>query len=222
MLVLAGWAGISTGARAQSELLIECHDEAAALRNNPIVARTDSIHLVLHLDKGPRVFRDSLGPPGDPPAAQFVYCGYEPHTAMHFIARVGETVDGGFLVNQHTGAVLHAGKSVLFSPLRDQYFSVVQPDGLDGEEWHLYRIDGMELWKGFSFLPVFRKDLGYETSYADLSHPRWVNGAVVVTATCLLTSQPASRKVGTVDLTLRNDAGKYDWSPPKACRRPSP
>jgi len=201
---------------------MECHDQAAAMRTNRFVTRTDSIHLVLHLDKGDRVFRDTLGVPGDPPTAQYVYCGYEPHTAMHFIEREGETLDGGFLVNQHTGATLRAGKSVLFSPARDQYLAVVQPDGLDGEEWRLYRIDGTELWKGFSFLPVFRKDLGYETSYAELSHPRWINGDVVVTATCLLASQPASQKVGTVDLTLRNGVAKYEWAPPNACRHPSP
>jgi hypothetical protein len=115
----------------------------------------------------------------------------------------------GKLINEATGKVTPAGLSVVFSPDRRAYFADEQPDGLDGNVWLIYALDGRKSWSGFSFIPHV-DDAGRMT--ATLSAPAWeASGRFGALAQCIGNS-PAQWKV-----TLTNHGGKWDWLPKRAC-----
>jgi len=116
---------------------------------------------------------------------------------------------GGKLINEADGAALPGGGSVTFSPDKRAYFGKVQPDGLDGEEWSIYAVDGRRSWTGFSFIPNPKKQ-GYMS--ATLTDERWeANGTFTAQATCI----PADKITWRVKLV--NNAGKWDWRPTRRC-----
>lgn len=114
----------------------------------------------------------------------------------------------GKLINEQTGAVTEGGESVLFSEDRRAYLTSEQPDGLDGNLWKVYAVNGKLSWSGYSYIP----DKNPDYSYAQLDTPTWMpNGELVANATCSL---DLNRK-WKVKLVKNND--QWDWAPRKKC-----
>lgn len=117
----------------------------------------------------------------------------------------------GNLINEATGQVTAGGERVVFSADKRAYFTSEQPDGLDGNVWSIYRIDGRRSWSGFSFIP---RNGNPDYKSADLFNLKWqTNGELSAEANC----------AGQIDMNMKWKVklvkidGKWDWSPKRKC-----
>lgn len=107
------------------------------------------------------------------------------------------------------------GRAAIFSRNAQRYFASVQPNGLDGNEWHVYSRDGVELWKGLSGISAKDPKLGYEYFIATLDAPRWsAEAELQATLKC------ASGDSSAITVTLRPVNGRYSWTPAVHCPVP--
>ncbi len=114
----------------------------------------------------------------------------------------------GKLINERTGAVTDAGRSVLFSEDRRAYLISEYSNGMDGNEWKVYSVKGDLSWYGYDST---RSDEQGQSG-ATLRDPVWMpNGELVATAACF-TDQARKWKVKLV----RQDI-VWDWAPRKKC-----
>ncbi|HAT29614.1 MAG TPA: hypothetical protein DCW29_01795 [Janthinobacterium sp.] len=75
----------------------------------------------------------------------YTYCD---HSDGYFLLRKADGDMSGILIDEKTGAIMPGGQKVLFSPDRHAYLATEQPDGLDGEFWQVYALDGRISWGG--------------------------------------------------------------------------
>ena len=116
----------------------------------------------------------------------------------------------GKLIDEASGAVTPGGEDVILSPDRRAYFASEQPDGLDGNVWKIYAINGKQSWSGYSFIT---EPGNADMAMAYLSAPAWDDkGRFSATAQCA-----NSRK--TWKTTLTKNAGAWDWSPIVKCKK---
>jgi hypothetical protein len=200
-----------------SGLRLDCNaDEAVALRRAPLgAARVSKQRLTVRWRGGTRVFRDSGVVDGYLDGVSYQYCGYDPASGFHLIHKHANAIFGGVLLNHTNGRLLPAGQHVLFAPDTVRYFATVQPDGLDGEEWYVYSIRGVQVWKGLSGITAKHPSLKYDYFIATLEAPHWsARGELQATLTCT----SGAHSVTTV--TLRGKRGIYAWEPLVACPPP--
>lgn len=115
----------------------------------------------------------------------------------------------GKLINEANGQVTPGGERAVFSADRRAYFTSEQPNGLDGNVWNIYAIDGRRSWSGFNYIPL-NGNRGYKT--AELSNPKWEsNGEFSAEAYCVLRTE-TKWKVKLVKI-----AGAWDWRPKRKC-----
>ena len=180
--------------------------------------RLNPYTLQVNWKNGKALFVDPV--PFDAEGATWSYCGYSANAKLHLI----QHNDGDFsgeLLNDQTGNILQAGQHVLISPNLRNYFASSQPDGLDGEEWEVYSIDGISVWKGYSFIedPSNKGHI-----YAELSWPFWnAQGKLESSYQCFSASNdylvnktplPDRTKV-----TLKEINGAYAWTPEAKCAK---
>jgi hypothetical protein len=211
-------ASVSHGQNLDLTCATSAGDERAALSRAPTGTSRPLPHrLTVAWKGGIRVFVDQ--PPHDEglSGVHYLYCGYEPTLGFHLIHKQDRSVFTGVLLNDTTGQVLSAGERVIFSGDRRQYFAAIQPDGLDGQEWHVRSRDGVLIWKGRS--AVAEKGPKYDYVIANLDKVHW-NGAGQLQATLTCEGGRGKSVTGSVTLT-RTDKG-WAWLPEIHCPRTSP
>ena len=207
-------AGTAACARVPSLPLSCSVAESVALKTAPLrAARVSPNELQVQWRAGTRVFRDSGVVAGDMGGIDYRYCGYDPGSGFHLIFKHDDTLFGGVLLDHVTGRELPAGQLVIFAPDTTRYFATVQPDGLDGEEWHVYSTRGSPLWEGVSNIRAKDSSLTFDYAVAELTNPRW-SSAGELQATLMCTGRPHSETV-----TLRRQAGDFAWLPAVPCPR---
>jgi hypothetical protein len=195
-------------------LSLDCSTpESVAMRAAPLGAtRTSKNELTVVSRAGTHVFRNEEVEEGMLGGVSYLYCGYDVLSGFHFIQKNDKDALTGLLLANSSGQQLPAGQRVIFAANRRSYFSTVQPDGLDGEEWHLYSISGKALWKGLSGISAKHPKLNYEYFVATLQAPRWsATGELQATLIC-----ESDRKTNAV-VTLRPKGRGYAWVPSVAC-----
>jgi len=148
-------------------------------------------------------------PPHDEPLSGVHYLFCDRRDGFLLITMQDDTRFGGKLINEQTGAITDAGQDVVISHDERAYFAAVQPNGLDGEEWSIYAINGKKSWSGYSFIP--QKDNPGQF-YAYLEHPTWLpSGEFTATASC------ASKIDMKWTVKLVKNQGEWSWKPLKRC-----
>ena len=169
--------------------------------------------LAVRWAKGVREFADKAPYMEDEEdGSRFLYCGFDPELSLHLIYKIDEASSRGVLLDDATGRVLPAGETVIFSGDFQRYFASVQPEGLDGNEWHVYSRDGTEIWKGLSGISAKHPTLGYDYFIATLESPRW-SAANELEATLKCASGDTTAHT----VMLRPVKGGYNWSPAVHC-----
>jgi hypothetical protein len=196
-------------------LKLECQNanevqaESARLRSlsGDMVRRRSKHQLTVITRAGSRQFTDQ--PPHDEPLSGVHYHFCARKDGWVLLTKDNQGVFTGVLVNETTGQVAPAGETVLFSEDRRAYLATEQPDGLDGNVWSVYSVDGRKSWSGYSFIS---RDAAQGTIDSTLSDPAWTpTGELTATATCLedLAVQ--------WQVKLVKKAGAWDWQPRKRC-----
>ena len=213
-LSLAFFVLLATQASANS-LKLACENanevkaESARLRSQPddVVRRRSKHQLTVTTQAGTKQFIDQ--PPHDEPLAGVHYFFCDRKDGWVLVTKDDQAVFTGALINLTTGQVTPAGETVLFSPDRRAYFATEQPDGLDGEVWSVYSIDGRKSWSGYSFIS---SETQQDTIDSYLSNPTWTaTGELTATAAC----------VGKLEVQWRvklvKKADDWNWQPRKRC-----
>lgn len=218
-LSLAFFVLLATQASA-NPLQLECQNaseakaESARLRSqsNDVVRRRSKHQLTVATPMGTRQFIDQ--PPHDEPLAGVHYYFCDRKEGLVLLTKVDQALFTGVLIDQTTGKVTPAGETVLFSEDRRAYLATEQPDGLDGNVWSVYSIDGHQSWSGYSFISRKGEQDSIE-SY--LSDPTWTpTGELTATATC------AENPEVQWQVTLVKKASAWNWQPRKRCGPASP
>ena len=203
-LVLVGILLLSVRGFADSGTQLDCSGkESDRLKKAPSGTTRVSPHeLRIPLLQGFKTFSDE--PPFDQEfdGKEWWYCGYEPTSRVYLVGLRDQDVFTGMLLRQETGQLLEAGQSVVISPDASKYFASRQPNGMDGEEWRIYKMDGSLVWKGDS-----DTDRRYK--------PSW-NAKGQLQARYRCGSEPDD-KAKTVTLTDRG-SGRWDWLAEKPCQ----
>jgi hypothetical protein len=188
--------------------------ESDALTMAPLGAERVSTHeLRVRWRGGVRVFRDSGVVAGDMGGIDYRYCGYDSVSGFHLIFKHDDALFAGVLLANATGRELPGGQQVIFAPDATRYLATEQPDGLDGEEWHIYSTRGGQLWEGVSNIRAKDSSGTFDYAVAELSNPHW-SGAGELEATLTCTGKPLSETV-----TLRRQASGFAWLPAVPCPR---
>jgi hypothetical protein len=215
LLLIQSIAIVSFGGTA--DLVLDCREkiykeDRAILSLAPLGAkRISKHHLRVNWTGGSKDFIDK--PPYDEPldGTWYSYCGFNPILNFHLIHKTITDVFAGVLLDNTTGKLIPAGEYVFFSSDKKKYFASVQPNGLDGEEWHLYSRDGVPIWKGLS--GILGNNGRYRYFVAELDDPRWsADGEFQATLTC--TADKNKRKT-TVTLTFVKT--NWEWLPRIEC-----
>ena len=108
----------------------EATAESARLRSLPgeLVRRSSKHQLTVNTREGMKRFIDQ--PPHDEPLAGVHYFFCDRKEGLVLLTKVDQSVFTGVLVNETTGKVTPAGKTVLLSEDRRAYFATEQPNGL--------------------------------------------------------------------------------------------
>lgn len=180
--------------------------ERAALGQAPRGARRVETHVLeVITKKGPKRFVDK--PPhddGDIGGLHWRYCGYNARARAHLIEMTDESSYSGDLLFDETGELVHAGHTVLFAPGDKEFLAIEQEDGVDGENWTVYDIDGKAKWKGYAGTTA--KVDGIDTVIATFDHPQWTKQGDL-TARFVCTSTKAH---GVVTL-MQSPSGALSW-----------
>jgi len=184
----------------------EREQEAQAIRKlaGDVVKRRSAHALDISVAGKVKKFIDR--PPHDEPFSGVHYYFCDRKAGFILLFKTDESVFSGTLINEHTGAITPGGEQVILSPDRRAYFVSEQPDGLDGEQWKIYFVDGKLSWSGFSFIS------NHDHAHAYLEKPMWgLNGEFMAEAMC--TQKPEKRWT----VKLVNKDGRWEWSPKKKC-----
>jgi hypothetical protein len=186
-------------------------DEKVTLATAPHGATRPSPHrLDVTWSRGVRSFVD-VAPYGigAEEGVRHFYCGYDPATKMHLIYRYNEDEVDGLMLNDRTGVVLGAGYSVIYTADQRRYLAIVQPDGVDGQEWRIYFADGRLEAKG----PTGRCDRAFQCT--EIESPRWTaEGRLEADAICWSDDRKAHR----VPVRLSAPDSSWSWTPEKPCK----
>lgn len=202
-------ASLACEAKPTSLTCPEINDDLTIIKKlaPDAVIRLSNHKLRVTTKNGTTTFTDS--PPYDEPLSGVHYHLCDHQNGFILVGMEDETRSTGKLINEQTGAVTNAGFHVLISNDGRAYFSAVQPDGLDGEEWNIYTISGQLSWNGYSFIPQKNDPHRF---YATLDHPSWLDsGEFTATASC---ASNYSIK-WTVKLIKINE--EWSWHPLKKC-----
>jgi hypothetical protein len=194
MFSLGGWA-------EDGPVVLSCNDsnrkfnETTRIRSlaEDVVVRKSKNVLKVNVSGKVLIFRDESE---DKPfgGSRYAFCD-----RRNGLILLHEHDDGGVsgkLINEATGIITPGGIDVMVSKDGRAYFASDQVDGMDGQYWTIYWMDGRKAWQGKSVAGA-------------LSEPRWLeNGEFSATAHCLEDYE----KSWTVKLIKRNN-GKLDWSP---------
>jgi len=192
------------------------------LKYAPSGAKRLSRHVLqVNWKNGKALFEDPM-PYDDELGHGFAYCGYSAKAKVHLIQQGGDmSYFSGVLINEETGEQSAAGQHVLLSPGLKFYFASSQPDGLDGQEWEVYSINGISMWKGYSFIenPSNKGNI-----YAELSWPFWnAQGKLESSYQCLSASNDyLVHKIplpGRTKVILEEVDGAYAWAPEAKCAK---
>lgn len=215
--LLSGLSGTTWAAGART---LDCPNgdlqDKAVLKQAPSGAKRVGKHVLeVNWQGGKQVFRDT--PPYDDELSNlhWEYCGYDAETGFHHLLKADKGLFTGVLLHEQGGKVQPAGQRVIFSPDRKQYFASRQPNGLDGEEWLLYRQDGQLLWTGMSGI----EDPRAHNWLATLDNPRWsADNLLQADQQCIADQASGNNSAKTTRLTLtpvaddRNpDKVRYTW-----------
>lgn len=197
------------------DLQMDCRitdlDVPSMLKFAPSGAKRVSPYILqVNWQKGKSLFEDPL-PYDEENGHTWAYCGYSAKAKMHLIKQNNGNFTGK-LLNERTGKILPAGQDVLISPNLKYYLASSQPDGLDGQEWVIYGVDGIIVWEGYSFIenPI-RKD----SILAELSEPFWNSKGNLESSYTCLSALPDN--VGSTTVTLEEVKGVYNWVPEAKC-----
>jgi hypothetical protein len=195
-------------------LHLECDDsakETAAIQARaPGVVKRISKH-VLEIRTPARTLTIKDQPPFDEPFSGVHHTFCDRKDGFILLSVTDEDVWTGKLINEQTGEVTPAGGDVIFSPDRRAYFAREQPNGLDGNRWKIYALNGKLSWSGFSFIEV-KNMPGHMQAY--LENPAWLaNGEFSAKATCIGGHNEQSWNV-----KLIKGRDGWSWKPGQACR----
>ncbi|KQV58069.1 hypothetical protein ASE26_24250 [Duganella sp. Root198D2] len=171
-----------------------------------VVARKGAHLLKVTTKAGVQTFKDK--PPYDEPldGVHHYFCDRKEGFILIKVEDGGEFT--GKLIDEQTGTVMKGGESVLFSEDRRAYLASEHGDGLDGDVWTIYAVNGQVSWTGYNFISA--PDQSYR--YVDLGMPAWMpNGELVASATC------ASDENRKWKMKLVKNNGQWDWAPRKKC-----
>ncbi|NHQ87513.1 hypothetical protein HA050_15450 [Iodobacter sp. HSC-16F04] len=166
--------------------------------------------LQVNWQAGKHLFKDK--PPFDEPLSgrAWHYCTYNAQTRQHLILVEDEGMFSGELLNERTGKIIAAGKSVRVTNDLSLYFSIQQPSGFDGEEWKIFNAEGKVLWNGLS---VAENNHSITAEYIE---PRWSdNNQLQARHRCTI-NNPLSK---TTTVTLEKVQNNYQWRPQIKCPR---
>jgi hypothetical protein len=202
------------------KLTMDCRDnfrneDALIFSQAPLGAtRITKHHLQVNWTGGSIDFIDE--PPYDEPldGISYYYCGYNSTIDMHLIHKQISGVFTGVLMDNATGKVMPAGEYISFSIDKKKYFSTVQPDGLDGQEWYVYSRNGNLIWRGLSGISEIHPKYKYEYFVAELHNPSW-NTAGELEATCVCSTGNEKETIVTLKLVRKN----WAWLPNVSCQR---
>ena len=163
---------ISTIALAQS---LSCHtvDERAAMKQAPNGAQRIGKHtLEINYKKGSKRFVDN------PPHNEYFglhwrYCGYDSQTKVHLIGMDIEDLFSGQILFEDTGKLLRAGHTILFSPNRENFLAIEQPDGMYTELWSVYDISGKTIWTSQAGTMKQNHNIDSGLVESTFEDPRW-------------------------------------------------
>jgi len=186
-------------------------DENALLSAAPLGAARPTLHrLDVNWSHGVRSFID-VAPYGigDEAGIRHTYCGYDAASQMHLIYRYNEDEVDGLVLNDSTGAVLPAGYTVVYTSDHRLYLAIVQPSGMDGQEWRIYRNDGRLQAKG----PT--GTCNSEFRCTEIGEPRWTTaGRVEAKAICWRQDKEPLR----VPVRLVAPDSAWSWAPKQPCK----
>lgn len=215
--------GFCNAAYGQSKnLIMDCgknyrNENISILNQAPFGAkRISKHHLKVNWARGSVDFIDK--PPYDEAldGTAYSYCGYNSTIGMHLIHKSAFSDFTGVLVDNATGKVMPAGQYVSFSKNKKKYFSTIQPDGLDGEEWYIYTRDGKLIWKGLSGISQKHPKYEWEFFVVELSNPRW-NSVCELEATGICASERDKVNKKETTVTLKLIGKKWEWLPKVSC-----
>ena len=150
----------------------------------------------------------------------YEYCDYYPEVKLHHITMAVDDVFTGILLSDETGKVLDAGQVVLFDSTYSRYFTSRQPNGLDGEEWLLYSIDGKQLWQGYSGVSAIDEKTGV-TYFETILFAPWfdMQGDLNARGACFQDywSNNAEHNARHLRHLLKITDGDQSWSPRLIC-----
>ncbi|MFZ6780849.1 hypothetical protein ACO0LD_28785 [Undibacterium sp. Ji83W] len=124
--------------------------ESKLIQQHPAQARRPSEHVLevkyangakRFIDKPPH---ESLG------GTHWFYCGYNAAQNLHLIGHTVDSLFSGVILRHSDGLTFRAGHTILMSPEGKKFLAIEQPDGLDGEEWAVYKLYGKKLWQGYA------------------------------------------------------------------------
>lgn len=208
VLVCAALALVSTAVLSrESQPTLSCETakvERSALRQAPKGARRVETHVLKVITaNGAKRFVDK--PPYEELGGlRWRYCGYDSRTKAHLIERMDEDLYSGDLLFDETGRLMHAGHTVLFSPDDKEFLAIEQEDGVDGENWTVYDVDGKAKWTGYA--GTILKVRGIKGVTSTFDHPQWnTQGELTARFVC------ADSKVHGVVTLTRSPSGKLSW-----------
>lgn len=207
-LVLAS----ETSSAKDASLSLTCNSnnkELVAMRQaHGAVRRVNKHVLDLAFKSGTRRFIDK--PPHGPLSGlHWRYCGFNEKKRVHLIGMNKERQFSGQLMFESNGKPMKAGHTVLFSRNGDKFLAIEQEDGMDGELWTVYGVDGKMKWTGYAGT-IIEID-GIESVASTFTHPTWDQaGELAAQFTCADGSKTGAA-------ALRPVANTWNWQGPEAC-----
>jgi hypothetical protein len=114
------------------------------------VKRMNPHRLEIHWLHGTKIFADEPPYDEDLDGVRWTYCDYKPAQKLYFLQKADKGLFTGVLLNETTGKILDAGEEIVISPNAQLFFASRQPDGMDGQEWFVFNMDGTIQWQGTS------------------------------------------------------------------------
>ena len=194
-----------------SEALQSEDVEAKLLKQAPSTSTRISKHILeVRFATGAKRFADK--PPYEElSGTRWTYCGYDVENKFHLIGKSDEALFTGIVILEQTGKILKAGHTVLISPDKRKYLAIEQEDGMDGENWTLFDINGKKIWAGYAGIVKRYPGNNYDSVYAQFENPDWDQDSNIrAEATC-----GGAKVKGAVVLKLKGKL--WAWEPTPKC-----
>ncbi|MES2039597.1 MAG: hypothetical protein V4495_17345 [Pseudomonadota bacterium] len=153
------------------------------------------------IDKPPH---ESLG------GTHWFYCGYNAAQDLHLIGHTVDALFSGVILRQSDGKTFKAGHTILMSPAGKKFLAIEQQNGLDGEDWAVYKLYGKKLWQGYAGILSTPKKNEYVTVIAQFVNPSWRDEDV-------LEADLSCADIVKGKVTLRTGKAAARWSSSLAC-----